>query len=67
MITLSILPQLNVNDIFLAIAKKLPKDGEGGAGGAGAGTRSVVFISPFGAIIAISVVTTTAITTFVVG
>jgi len=30
---------LNVNDIFLAIAKKLPKDGEGGAGGAGAGTR----------------------------
>ena len=29
---------LNVNDIFLAIAKKLPKDGEGGAGaGAGVG------------------------------
>ena len=27
--------QLNVNDIFLAIAKKLPKDGEGGAAGAG--------------------------------
>jgi len=26
---------LNVNDIFLAIAKKLPKDGEGGAAGAG--------------------------------
>lgn len=25
---------LNVNDIFLAIAKKLPKDGEGGAAGA---------------------------------
>ena len=68
MITLSILPQLNVNDIFLAIAKKLPKDGEGGAGGAGAGTRSVVFISPFfGAIITISVITTTTITTFVVG
>jgi len=29
---------LNVNDIFLAIAKKLPKDGEGGAGASG-GTR----------------------------
>ena len=29
------LVQLNVNDIFLAIAKKLPKDGEGGAAGAG--------------------------------
>jgi len=27
--------QLNVNDIFLAIAKKLPKDGDGGAAGAG--------------------------------
>ena len=27
--------KLNVNDIFLAIAKKLPKDGEGGAAGAG--------------------------------
>jgi len=26
---------LNVNDIFLAIAKKLPKDGEGGAAGTG--------------------------------
>jgi len=26
---------LNVNDIFLAIAKKLPKDGEGGAGAGG--------------------------------
>jgi len=26
---------LNVNDIFLAIAKKLPKDGEGGARGDG--------------------------------
>jgi len=30
---------LNVNDIFLAIAKKLPKDGEGGAGTGQGGTR----------------------------
>ena len=30
---------LNVNDIFLAIAKKLPKDGEGGAGAGSGGTR----------------------------
>ena len=30
---------LNVNDIFLAIAKKLPKDGEGGAGAGTGGTR----------------------------
>jgi len=30
---------LNVNDIFLAIAKKLPKDGEGGAGAGAGGTR----------------------------
>jgi len=30
---------LNVNDIFLAIAKKLPKDGEGGAGVGAGGTR----------------------------
>jgi len=30
---------LNVNDIFLAIAKKLPKDGEGGAGTGAGGTR----------------------------
>jgi len=30
---------LNVNDIFLAIAKKLPKDGEGGPGANGGGTR----------------------------
>jgi len=30
---------LNVNDIFLAIAKKLPKDGEGGAGQRPEGTR----------------------------
>jgi hypothetical protein len=29
---------LNVNDIFLAIAKKLPKDGEGGQAATG-GTR----------------------------
>jgi len=30
---------LNVNDIFLAIAKKLPKDGEGAAGAGSGGTR----------------------------
>jgi Ras-related protein Rab-5C len=30
---------LNVNDIFLAIAKKLPKDGEGGGQSATGGTR----------------------------
>jgi len=30
---------LNVNDIFLAIAKKLPKDGEGGPGAGAGGTR----------------------------
>lgn len=30
---------LNVNDIFLAIAKKLPKDGDGGAGPNTGGTR----------------------------
>lgn len=30
---------LNVNDIFLAIAKKLPKDGEGGAGAGAGGQR----------------------------
>ena len=30
---------LNVNDIFLAIAKKLPKDGEAGAGSGSGGTR----------------------------
>ena len=30
---------LNVNDIFLAIAKKLPKDGEGGAGAGSGGQR----------------------------
>lgn len=30
---------LNVNDIFLAIAKKLPKDGEGGGQAATGGTR----------------------------
>ena len=29
----------NVNDIFLAIAKKLSKDGEGGAGAGTGGTR----------------------------
>jgi len=32
---------LNVNDIFLAIAKKLPKDGEGAAVGGTGGTRLV--------------------------
>jgi small GTP-binding protein len=31
---------LNVNDIFLAIAKKLPKDGEGGAGGNAGGIKA---------------------------
>jgi len=31
---------LNVNDIFLAIAKKLPKDGEGGAGGNTGGIKA---------------------------
>jgi len=30
---------LNVNDIFLAIAKKLPKDGDGAAGAGAGGTR----------------------------
>ena len=30
---------LNVNDIFLAIAKKLPKDGEAGAGSGSGGKR----------------------------
>jgi len=30
---------LNVNDIFLAIAKKLPKDGDGGSGSNTGGTR----------------------------
>merc|ERR1712106_222483 len=30
---------LNVNDIFLAIAKKLPKEGEGGGAGGAGGTR----------------------------
>ena len=29
----------NVNDIFLAIAKKLPKDGDAGAGAGTGGTR----------------------------
>lgn len=30
---------LNVNDIFLAIAKKLPKDGDAGSGSGSGGKR----------------------------